>query len=381
MPSLRGPEPYSSTPLPSSLSALSRLLAYTQALGLERHRHRPTRGIPTLVLVLAPLWLVLAWRSSSRPQQLAGLDEPLLAALQGRRRLPSATTLYRSLGRFSVHGIRAAVQAACVTDWQRRAGRIWVTLDSHERPYRGRRKRDRFEKGWAGNHGRRLRDDRLFLAIDTMTGQVVTYLLVRGGTPGAALAVLLARRVRHLLGRPGGWPRHLHRGTLHCPAPTLGAIARAPFAPALGAPRRPTRGLSSTPASTLEGGGRRSDLPTYRAALKRPTHPLRTAIRRGASPFGRTEDTGLHDCQNLSESLLCHRAAKATTLADGAGECGTRRFAGLRRGLKVTQESLPREVNCTRESLRPRGSQFAGGIPRWDSHRHRGEELAGPIAG
>ncbi len=54
-----GPAPVA---LPTSLAALSRLLAYTQSLGLERHLHRPRRGIATLVLALT--WLLLAWRGT-----------------------------------------------------------------------------------------------------------------------------------------------------------------------------------------------------------------------------------------------------------------------------------------------------------------------------
>ena len=71
--------PPSPTPLPTNVAPLPRLLAYAQALGLERHLHRPKRGLPTLAL--AVLWLVLAWRGSGRPHHLDGRDEPLLLLL------------------------------------------------------------------------------------------------------------------------------------------------------------------------------------------------------------------------------------------------------------------------------------------------------------
>jgi hypothetical protein len=67
--------------LPTDLVPLPRLLAYAQALGLERYLARPKRGIPTLVLAL--VWLVLAWRGSGRPYHVGHLQEPLLAALLG----------------------------------------------------------------------------------------------------------------------------------------------------------------------------------------------------------------------------------------------------------------------------------------------------------
>ena len=70
----------------------------------------PTRGIPSLVL--AVVWLVLAWRGTGRPHHVADLHAPLLAALVGRERLPSATTLSRSLRRCSAQAVRAASEAA-----------------------------------------------------------------------------------------------------------------------------------------------------------------------------------------------------------------------------------------------------------------------------
>ena len=66
--------------VPTNAVPLPRLLAYVQSLGLERHLARPKRGLSTLVLAM--VWLVLAWRDSGRPHHLDSLDEPL------RRRLP-----------------------------------------------------------------------------------------------------------------------------------------------------------------------------------------------------------------------------------------------------------------------------------------------------
>ena len=186
-------------PLPTNLAPLPRLFAYAQSLGLERHLHRPKRGVPTLALAL--LWLVLAWRGSGRPEHLDALDEPLLAALLGCARLPCARTLRRSLGHFAAHDLRAAVEAAYLAELPRRPGRVWAAIDAHQLPYWGRGKLDRFQKGWAGAQGRRLRGYRLYLAIDTETGQVITYLLARGGRRDHQLLAVLARRVRALLGR------------------------------------------------------------------------------------------------------------------------------------------------------------------------------------
>ena len=87
--------PPTPTPPPTALAPLPRLLAYAQAVGLERYLQRPKRGVATLALAL--VWLVLAWRGSGRPQHLADLDEPLLSALLGRHRLPCPQTLHRSL--------------------------------------------------------------------------------------------------------------------------------------------------------------------------------------------------------------------------------------------------------------------------------------------
>jgi Transposase DDE domain len=184
---------------PTNLAAVPRLLAYAQSLGLERHLFRAKRGIPTLALAL--VWLVLAWRGTGRPHRLGLLDEPLLAALLGRSRAPTARTLHRSLGYFPAKAVRAAVEAAYLAELPRRAGRVWAAVDAHQVPYWGRGKLARFEKGWSGSHSRRLRGYRLYLAVDTDTGQVITFALTRGRARDARLAAAFARRLRRLLGR------------------------------------------------------------------------------------------------------------------------------------------------------------------------------------
>lgn len=185
--------------VPTNAAPLPRLLAYAQSLGLEAHLRRPKRGLSTLALAL--VWLVLAWRDSGRPHHLDALDEPLLAALLGRGRLPSPKTLYRSLGRYSAKGVRAAVEAAYLAELPHRAGRVWAAIDAHQVPYWGRGRLARFQKGWSGSHSRRLRGYRLYLAVDTATGQVITFVLARGRVRDHRLTGLLARRLRHLLGR------------------------------------------------------------------------------------------------------------------------------------------------------------------------------------
>jgi hypothetical protein len=184
---------------PTNLAPLPRLLAYAQALGLERHLSRPKRGIPTLVLAL--VWLVLAWRGTGRPHRLGLLDEPLLAALVGRARLPVAQTLHRSLRYFPAKAVRRAVEAAYLAELPRRAGRVWAAVDAHQVPYWGRGRLARFEKGWSGSHSRRLRGYRLYLAVDTATGQVITFALTRGRTRDARVVAAFARRLRGLLRR------------------------------------------------------------------------------------------------------------------------------------------------------------------------------------
>jgi hypothetical protein len=187
------------SPLPTNVAPLPRLVAYTQTLGLERSLRRPKRGLPTLALAL--LWLVLAWRGSGRPQHLEGADEPLLAALLDGQRLPDPRTLHRSLAYFAAHDVRQAVEASYLAELPRRAGRVWAAIDAHQIPYWGRGKVDRFQRGWAGAHGRRLRGYRLYLAVDTDTGQIITYLLARGRMRDHQVLAALARHLRALLGR------------------------------------------------------------------------------------------------------------------------------------------------------------------------------------
>ena len=184
---------------PTNAAPLPGLFAYTQALGLKRHLQRGKRGVSTLALSL--LWLALAWRGTGRPERLGALGEPLLATLLGLPTLPSAQTLSRSLAYFPARALRAAVEAAYAAELGQRTGRVWVALDAHQVPYWGRGQLDRFQKGWSGMHGRRLRGYRLFLAVDADTGQVVTFVLARGDATDHALTALLARRCRAVLGR------------------------------------------------------------------------------------------------------------------------------------------------------------------------------------
>ena len=188
------------TPVQPTRSApLVRLLAYTQSLGLEPYLDRRKRGLSTLVLSL--VWLVLAWQGSGRPHHLDQLADPLLTALLGVARLPTPQTLHRSLTYFSAQAIRAAVEAAYQAELSRRSGRLWVALDSHQVPYWGRGQRERLRKGWSGQHSRVLRGYRLYLATDTTTGQVLTFMLLRGDARDHRYTAVLARRVRSLLGR------------------------------------------------------------------------------------------------------------------------------------------------------------------------------------
>src|SRR5436309_9559613 len=183
---------------PTNAAPLPRLFAYTQALGLEAYLFRAKRGVSTLALAL--VWLTLAWRGTGRPERLMDLDEPLLATLLGRARLPAPQTLRRGLGAFSTKGVREAVEAAYRAELPRRTGRVWAALDAHQVPYWGRGRQDRFGKGWAGNHSRSLRGYRLYLAVDIDTGQVITFVLAPGGTRDHTMAGVLARRVRAVLG-------------------------------------------------------------------------------------------------------------------------------------------------------------------------------------
>ena len=191
--------PTSPSPLPTDLARLPQLLAYTQSLGLERYLHRPKRGIPTLALAL--LWLCLAWRGSGRPYHLGHYEEPLLAALIGRHRLPCDQTLYRSLAYFSAKSLRRAVEEAYLKTRGILPGRVWVAVDTHQVPYWGRGKLAQFQKGWSGSHSRRLRGYRLLLAVDTETGQIITFALARGKVRDQRLIALLTRRLHQLLGK------------------------------------------------------------------------------------------------------------------------------------------------------------------------------------
>jgi hypothetical protein len=184
---------------PTDLAALPALLSYTDQLGLDRHLARPKRGLSTLAASL--LWLCLAWRGSGRPYHLAHVDEPFLAAIIGRPQLPTPRTLYRSLAYFSAHAVRQAVQDAYLATLPRRTGKVWVAVDTHQIPYWGRGKLTQFQKGWSGSHSRRLRGYRVLLAVDTDTGAIITFLLVRGKTRDGQLVALLARHLRRLLGR------------------------------------------------------------------------------------------------------------------------------------------------------------------------------------
>jgi Transposase DDE domain len=188
-----------SAPQPTNAAPLTCLLAYAQSLGLERWLHRPKRGLSTLVLSL--LWLTLAWRGSGRPYHLSLFQEPLLAALLGLARLPTAETLRRSRAYFPAQALRQAVEAAYLAELPRRTGRIWAALDAHQLPYWGRQQTDRLTQGWSGSRNRRLRGYRLYLAVDTTTGQVITYVLLRGDARDHQVTAVLARRVRQLLGR------------------------------------------------------------------------------------------------------------------------------------------------------------------------------------
>jgi hypothetical protein len=187
------------SPEPTNVVPLARLFAYTQSLGLEPYLARTKRGVSTLALAL--VWLALAWRGTGRPHHLGWLTEPLLAALVGLARLPTPQTLHRSLAYFTAHALRAAVEAAYLAALPQRTGRIWAALDAHQLPYWGRGKRERLRKGWAGKYSRALRGYRLYLAVDTDTGQVITFLLLRGDARDPRLTALLATRVRRLLGR------------------------------------------------------------------------------------------------------------------------------------------------------------------------------------
>src|SRR5579884_880487 len=114
---------------PTNLAPLAQLLAYTQRLGLEPFLDRRKRGCTTLMLAI--IWLVLAWRGSGRPYHVRYLADPLLYPFLNRIDLPSATTLARGLAYFSAKQVRAAVEAAYLAELPHRAARIGVALDAH----------------------------------------------------------------------------------------------------------------------------------------------------------------------------------------------------------------------------------------------------------
>lgn len=191
--------PPAAPPQPTNVAPLAPLFAYAQSLGLESYLARRKRRLSTLALSL--VWLAVAWRGSGRPHHLGLLADPLLAALLGLERLPTPQTLHRSLAYFSAHDVRAALEAAYRAELARRPGRIWAALDAHQLPYWGRMHRDRLRKGWSGKHNRTLRGYRLYLAVDTDTGQVITFVLLRGDARDHRLTAVLARHLRRLLGR------------------------------------------------------------------------------------------------------------------------------------------------------------------------------------
>jgi hypothetical protein len=170
---------------------------------------------------------VLAWRGTGRPERLDLLDEPLLVALLGRARRPTARTLLRSPGSFSAHGVRRAVEASYRAELPRRGGRVWAALDAHQLPYWGRGKADRFERGWSGSHSRRLRGYRLYLAVDADTGQVITYALTRGGTHDDRLLALLGRRLAGVVADCGFTSRAAVAALLAARIPFILGFARA----------------------------------------------------------------------------------------------------------------------------------------------------------
>ncbi len=186
-------------PQPTNVAPLPPLFAYAQGLGLDHYLARRKRRLSTLALSL--VWLALAWRGSGRPHHLGMLADPLLAALVGVERLPTPQTLHRSLAYFAAHDVRAAREAAYRAELARRPGRIWAALDAHQLPYWGRTHRDRLRKGWSGEHNRALRGYRLYLAVDTDTGPVITFVLLCGDARAHRLTAVLAQPLRRLLGR------------------------------------------------------------------------------------------------------------------------------------------------------------------------------------
>jgi hypothetical protein len=85
-------------------------------------------------VVLSVLGLVFAGRGSGRPSHLTLLPEPLLAALLGAGRWPTAATLRRSRADFPAQAVRRAVETAYLAELSRRTGRGWAALDAHPVP-------------------------------------------------------------------------------------------------------------------------------------------------------------------------------------------------------------------------------------------------------
>lgn len=189
-----------SRPIPpvTGLAPLPLLLAYTERVLPKSAFVSTGRGVSTVGMAL--LWLVLAWRGSGRPSHLRLLVDAVIAVLVGLSVLPCPKTLARSLDRFAVRPLRHMLEAQYRTTRPRRARR-WVALDAHQLPFWGQVLKDRFGKGWAGGRSRSLRGYRLFLATDTVTGQVITFLLVRGNVKDYRLSVTLVRHLHQLLGR------------------------------------------------------------------------------------------------------------------------------------------------------------------------------------
>ena len=254
---------------PTNVAPLPALLAYAQSLGLERFLARRKRGCSTLVLSL--VWLTLAWRGTGRPEHVDQISEPLFVALLACGRVPSPQTLRRSLAYFPVHAVRQAVEVAYPAGHPARSGPRWVALDAHQLPYWGRGKTAQFEAGWSGLHNRTLRGYRLYLAVDTTTGQIVTFLLARGRTRDHQIAALLARRARQVLGEQLG-----------------GVVADCGFTS-----RRALAALAATKVPFILGFARSAPIRTRLALLSGQQHRwLRDggAIRLGRCPW----DARLH---------------------------------------------------------------------------------------
>lgn len=187
-------------PLPgvTSLACLPKLLSYTQQVLPKEAFVRPGRGVSLWSLAL--IWLVLAWRGSGRATHLPYFADAVLAVLVGLTALPCSKTLARSLSRCAVRPIRRALEDQYLTTVPKH-DRRWVALDTHQVPFWGRILANRFRRGWSGARSRSLRGYRLVLAVDTHTGHVITLLVVRGNLRDHRLLGVVARHLRHRLGR------------------------------------------------------------------------------------------------------------------------------------------------------------------------------------